>query len=117
MQSEFSSLTNFQWEIIKPLLKNNKPRTINLRFVVDGIRWLCRTGCQWRNLEGKFPKWQSVYYYYQKWTKDGTISLIMNRLVKAERLAKGLSETPSLLAVDSQSVKVFLMASRRRRLK
>jgi transposase len=29
--------------------------------------YLVKTGCQWRMLPKKFPKWESVYYYYRKW--------------------------------------------------
>lgn len=98
-------LTDSEWEIIKPILKNNAPRKLNLRDVVDSIRWINKTGTQWRNLESRFPKWQSVYYYHRKWCRDGTIILVMNALVKKERLRQGREETPSLLAVDSQSIK------------
>ncbi|WP_374679450.1 transposase [Hymenobacter sp. J193] len=28
------------------------------------LRYVCRTGCQWRCLPSLFPKWTAVYYYF-----------------------------------------------------
>lgn len=105
MASEFRRLTDHQWEVIKPFLKNNKPKKLLLRDVLDAIRRINRTGMQWRDLECSYPRWQSVYYYYRKWSKDGTIKLIMSALSSMERVCCDKPPTPSLVAVDSQSVK------------
>lgn len=105
MQSQYQDLTDSQWQFILVHLKNNSPRKLCLRSVVNAILWLTRTGTQWRNLDSKYPKWVSVYYYFNKWKKDGTILLIMNSLVKLNREKIGRSATPSLLAIDSQSIK------------
>jgi transposase len=105
MQSQFKDLTDSQWEVILPFLKNNKPKELCLREVLNGIFWITRTGSQWRNLESRFPKWQSVYYYFNKWSKDNTIALIMNTLTKQERIRQNRDIAPSLSIVDSQSVK------------
>lgn len=105
MSSKFRRLTDHQWEVIKPFLKNNKPRKLFLRDVIDAIRRVNRTGMQWRDLEEGYPKWQSVYYYHRKWAKDGTTKLIMSALSSMERVDCDRQETPSLIAVDSQSIK------------
>ena len=117
MQTEYLRLTDSQWSIIQPLLKNNKPRKHCLRQVIDAIRYLNRIGCQWRNLDeakGPFPPWESVYYYFRKWTKDSTITLIMNTLASKERRRQNRQGRPSLLIVDSQSIKLapFIWESR-----
>jgi len=117
MQTEYSRLSDSQWFIIQPLLNNNKPRKHCLRQVIDAIRFLVRTGMQWRNLDeakGPFPPWQSVYYYFRKWTKNNTMQLIMNTLTSQERKRQNRESTPSLLIVDSQSVKLapFIWQSR-----
>ena len=46
--------------------------------VVQAILYRLKTGCQWRELPMKQffrikYKWQSVYYHYQKWSKDGSL--------------------------------------------
>jgi putative transposase len=52
-----------------------------------------------------FPKWQLVYYYYSKWSDDGTWDLILDRLRSKARLKKGQNENPTMGIMDSQSVR------------
>ena len=106
MQSHFQELSDFQWQYISLFLENNKPKKLCLRSVLNAILWINRTGSQWRNLESRFPKWQSVYYYFRKWSKDGSFQFIMRELTKIERIRRGRETTPSLCAVDSQSIKL-----------
>jgi transposase len=106
MQSKFHELTDSQWEIIEKLLEDNRPLKHELRVIVNSILWITRTGAQWRNLESKYPPWQSVYYYFRKWSKNGLWKDLLQSLVKAERIRQQRSESPSLVAVDSQSVKI-----------
>ena len=73
--------------------------------IVNAILKLNRTGCQWRNLDEKYPKWESVYYYFRKWQKDSTWTNIIRALVRSERSENGRNEEASACAIDSQSVK------------
>ena len=49
-----------------------------------------KTGVQWRELpiEGYFEKgeisWQNVYYYFNKWSKDGSFQRSMVESIKQE---------------------------------
>ncbi len=78
-----------------------------MREVFDALLFVTRTGLQWRNLsETKFPDWQAVYYYFDKWKKDGTLENVNLALNQKERIKKGRKASPSLTLVDSQSVKL-----------
>jgi transposase len=66
---------------------------------------ITRTGLQWRNLEGSYPPWELVYYYFRKWQADGTWSKVLAMLVVKERQRNGRQKQASAAAVDSQSVK------------
>ncbi len=104
-----TDLTEQQWSIISPLLPTNKgrgrPTELNLQLVLNAILYLVRTGCQWRNLPNDFPNWQSVYYYFRKWSKDSTWQAINETLRKMEREKRGRKSEPTGAIVDSQSVK------------
>ncbi len=104
-----TDLTDQQWCIISPLLPINKgrgrPPELDLQLVLNAILYLVRTGCQWRNLPKDFPKWQSVYYYFRKWSKDGTWQTINETLRKMEREKRDRDPEPTGAIVDSQSVK------------
>ena len=104
-----TDLTDQQWDFISPLLPVNKgrgrPTELDLRLVINAILYLVRTGLQWRNMPNDFPKWQSVYYYFRKWAKDGSWQAINETLRKMEREKRGRKPEPTGAIVDSQSVK------------
>jgi transposase len=68
-----SDISRERFEEIEPLLRGvrrrTKPTELDLYEVFCAILYLLRTGCQWRFLPGEFPKWQSVYAYWRKWSK------------------------------------------------
>ena len=68
-----SDLSREQFAEIEPLLRSvrrsTKPATVDLYEVFCAVLYLLRTGCQWRFLPGEFPKWQSVYAYWRKWSE------------------------------------------------
>jgi putative transposase len=55
-----------------------------LKEIFDAIFYLLKTGCQWRQLPGDFGAWQSVYYYFRKWSRDGTFKKYVNRKYAAK---------------------------------
>ena len=108
MQPKYKRLTDDQWEVIKQFVNWQRKRKLSLREVFDAILYVTRTGLQWRNLEQtNFPKWQSVYYYFDKWKKDGTIEQLNHYLCQKERLQNEREALPSLGLVDSQSIKLM----------
>ena len=104
-----SDVTDEQWAIIEPLLPiakpGGRPRTVNLREVVNAIFYLSRTGCAWRLIPHDFPPWGTVHYYYRQWRLDGTWQKVHEDLRSKVRQQEGHEETPSAAIVDSQSVK------------
>jgi len=104
-----SDLTDEEWVILEPLIpgakEGGRPRTINIREVVNGIFYLLKTGCQWRMLPTDFPKWKTVNDYYSKWRKEGVWQRMNDALREQVRLAEGRAPTPSAGSIDSQSVK------------
>lgn len=77
---------------------------------MNAILWILRTGCQWRNLPPEWPHWQAVYYYFEKWKKDNTLEQINLHLNKEDRKQVGREAEPSVLCIDSQSVKLHALA-------
>ena len=55
-----SDLTEAEWGVIGPLLppckRLGRPRTTDLREVVNAILYMARTGCQWRMLPKTFRR-------------------------------------------------------------
>jgi putative transposase len=80
-----TDLTDAQWEMIRPLIPparaGGRPRTADLREVVNAIRYWLQTGCSWRSLPRDFPPWGTVHYYYWRWRRESLWQQIEGRLV------------------------------------
>jgi putative transposase len=104
-----SDLTVEEWKVVEPLLPAGKfggrPRTTNVREVLNAIFYLLRTGCAWRLLPHDFPPAGTVYDYFRAWSRDGTLQRIHDVLRRRVRVAAGRNEEPSAACIDSQSAK------------
>lgn len=105
-----SDLSDAAWQMLQSLLpvtsgRRGRPLKIDLREAVNGMLYLVKTGCQWQNLPREFPKWQSIYYHYRKWCRDGTWERINRALVYHARQQLKRYPHPSAAIIDSQSVK------------
>jgi putative transposase len=106
-----SDLSDDEWDLIAPLLERpkrdgrGKPRTVERREVVNAIGYVLRTGCQWRYLPEGFPKWQTVYWYFARWTDDGTWVRVTDQFRRELRVQRGRDAEPSAAIIDSQSAK------------
>jgi putative transposase len=104
-----SDVTNAEWKILEPLIppakEGGRPRTTDMREVLNAIFYVDRTGCQWRALPHDFPPWSTVWSYFRTWRNDGTWQRIHTALREQVRVSMGREATPSAAIIDSQSVK------------
>ena len=104
-----SDLTDAQWQRIESKIpkakKGGRPRSVDMRHVLNAILYLSRSGCSWRMLPRDFPPWGTVHYYYWKWRRCGVWKKIHDALRAQVRRKQGREETPSAAIIDSQSVK------------
>lgn len=105
-----SDLTDAEWEIIEPLLPEDKAvgrlREVDLREVLNAINYRADNGVKWRNIPREFPAWQTVYGYFRTWVRMGVWESINRSLVARIRESVGRESEPSLTVIDSQSVKL-----------
>src|SRR5215210_486435 len=103
-----SDLTDAQWSLIEPHLPpepgGGRPRTTDVRDVLDAILYILRTGCQWRYLPRDFPPRSTVWRYYDEWRHNGTLDLIHDRLRTKVRAAEKPYAPRTTASIDSQSV-------------
>ena len=105
LQTSFSELTDSQWQVIDKIIDDQRKRKHSLRTIINAIFSLNNGGVQWRNLDSKYPPWQTVFYHFSQFKERGIWENILNNVVENERKRQGKQDTPSLLAIDSQSVK------------
>ena len=104
-----SDLTDAQWELIQDLVPSAKPggrpRTVDLREVVNTLMYQARTGCQWGYLPHDLLPKSTVWDYFIAWQQDGTWQRVLDALRRRVRKEAGRAETPSAACIDTQSVK------------
>lgn len=112
-----SDVTDAEWTILEDLIpparSGGRPRTTDMREVVNAIFYLLRTGCGWQYLPTDFPPWQTVYEYFAAWGRDGTWERINHALVMATREREGREASPSAGIIDCQSARSAERGGRR----
>jgi putative transposase len=111
-----SDISNEEWKKLQPLLpkpRRGAPRRVNMREIVNALRYLTRTGCQWRMLPHDLPPWEKVYYYFSEWRDGGDWERINRELRIEIRVSVGKDPEPSAAILDSQSVKATEMTEAR----
>src|SRR3954464_2711122 len=103
-----SDVTDDEWAFVAPyltLMKEEAPqREHALREVFNGLRWLLRTGAQWRMMPHDLPPWAAVYQQTQRWIRAGVFEAIVDDLRMILRLAQERNPQPSAAMLDSRTL-------------
>ena len=106
-----SDLTDAEWSLIEAEVPGpvwlpplQQPRH-TARELLNAIRYRTRTGVAWRLLPREFGPWSTVFKWYQRWTRDGTLEALHDKLRRMVRVAEGREPGPTAAILDSQSVK------------
>jgi putative transposase len=115
-----SKLSSKSWKRLSKLLPKPKKKSgevgrppANIREVVNGILYVLKGGIACRMLPNDYPKWQTVYGYFNSWSKTnvwGKINVVLVKQLKAKTLKpnkrkKCRKKFPSAGSIDSQSIK------------
>jgi transposase len=104
-----SDLTDEEWVAVEPMLpgpaRTGRKRQIDLREVLNAIRYMVRSGCEWRMLPIHFPPWQTVYWWFRRFVRLLLFRTIHDVVAMIDRERSGRSPDPSAAILDSQSVK------------
>jgi putative transposase len=104
-----TDLTEREGSVLRPLLPpakpGGRPRSRDLRQIVDAIFSVVRSGCPWRLLPRDVPPWSTVSDYFRKWRSAGVWER-RNAVLRAQvRQLAGRHATPSAAISESQAVK------------
>lgn len=105
------------WAIIEadlpPAKPGGRPRSTDLREVINAIFYLIRSGCQWRLLPRCFPPWSTVHHYFRAWDRAGVWVRLHRAVYRLARTAAGRKPCPTVVIMDGQSVKTTERGGRR----
>jgi transposase len=104
-----TDMTDGEWALVAPLIRpakrGGRPRTVDIREVLNAIFYVLATGCQWQALPKDLPPKSTVWDYLDLWEWDGTIERIHHVLYVAVREQAGREASPSTAIIDSQTAK------------
>jgi putative transposase len=104
-----TDLTDDEWRVLEPLIppakSGGRPRSADVREIMNAIRYVLRSGGAWRLLPHEFPPWPTVYASFRRWDADGTWERMAGVLRRDLRVALGRRPEPSAAVLDSQTVR------------
>lgn len=79
-------LTDKEWAVIGRLLPAERgrwarPAQDNRRFL-NGMLYVLRVGCPWRDMHERYGKWNSVYVRFRRWAEQGVWDALLETLVE-----------------------------------
>lgn len=103
-----SDVSDDEWEFVVPylaLMREDAPqREHSLRAVFNGLRYIVRTGMQWRFLPNDLPPWHTVYQQAQRWLAAGVFEAIVQDLRMLLREIDGRAPQPSAAIFDGRTL-------------
>ncbi len=103
-----SDVSDAEWEFLLPyvtLMREDAPqRGHTLREVFNALRYVVKTGCQWRMLPHDFPDWTVVYQQARRWVQAGVFEEITHDLRICVRLLDDRNEQPSATILDGRTL-------------
>jgi transposase len=104
-----SDVTDEEWEFLAPyltLMREDAPqRDYELREVLNALRWLVRTGAQWRYIPHDLPQWSAVYQPTRRWLDAGCFEALVHDIRAVLREMAGKKALPTAAILDSRTVR------------
>jgi transposase len=103
-----SDVTDGEWEFLVPylaLMREDAPqRDYSLRELFNGLRWVVKTGAQWRYLPHDFPPWEAVYQQARRWQRAGAFEALAHDLRMMVRMVAGREAQPTAAVLDGRTL-------------
>ena len=103
-----SDVTDAEWEFLLPslaLMSQDAPQCdYPLRELFNALRYVVKTGCQWRFLPHDFPPWTAVYQQARRWVQAGVFEQITDELRILVRVLDGRNVEPSAVILDGRTL-------------
>ena len=103
-----SDVSDAEWEFLVPfltLMREDAPqREHSLRDLFDALRYVVKTGCQWRYLPHDFPPWAAAYQQAQRWMQAKIFETITHELRVIVRMIEDRASQPSAVILDGRTL-------------
>lgn len=103
-----SDVSDDEWAFLAPyltLMREDAPQRVHpLRELFNGLRFIARTGLQWRYMPHDLPPWPAVYQQTRRWMEACVFDAIIADLRELIRLGAGRAPQPSAVIFDSRTL-------------
>jgi len=103
-----SDVSDAEWEFLLPyltLMREDAPqRDHDMREVFNAIRYVVKTGCQWRMLPHDLPEWTVAYQQARRWIQAGVFEEVAHDLRMILRLVDEREAQPSATILDGRTL-------------
>ena len=107
-----SDVSDEEWAFAAPylaLVREDAPqRNHDLREVLNGLRWVVRTGSPWRYMPHDLPPWEAIYQQTRRrrrWLSAGVFEAMIHDLRILLRLSEGRASEPTATILDSRTLR------------
>ena len=101
-------MSDDEWAFVAPyltLMREDAPqREHPLREVFNGLRWIVRSGAEWRLMPHDLPPWHTVYQQARRWVQAGVFEAVVHDLRRLLREVEGRAPEPRAAILDSRTL-------------
>ncbi len=107
VSSYLTDVSDEEWAFVLPYLllsrEDNRSRQHSLRALFNGVRYIVKTGNQWRLMPHDLPPWQAVYQQMRRWMAAGCFELLVEDVQSLLREFAGRKPQPTAICIDSRT--------------
>jgi len=103
-----TDVADAEWAFLAPsltLMREDAPQRHHpLRELFNGLRFVARTGLQWRYLPHDLPPWSAVSQQTRRWMEADVFGTIIADLRELIRIGTGRAAQPTAVILDSRTL-------------
>lgn len=103
-----TDVSDEEWAFLVPylaLMREDAPqRRYALRELFNGLRFIARTGLQWRSMPHDLPPWSAVYQQTRRWIAAEVFATVIADLRELIRVGEGRAPQPTAVMLDSRTL-------------
>ena len=90
-------LTDTEWERIRDFLRADPNAYVgeeaDCRRFIEAVKWVSRSGAQWRLLPAEYGKWNTIYKRFMRWCRKGVWERLLAHFADDPDMENGMIDS------------------------